>query len=1161
MRRFILLIILSGLSLAGFAQYEDKYSSSTQMFLSVLRGETQQPQAGKPRVDFSLIQQPPFGRDEWGKLGKLSARTIAQAEDVDGQQMISAFIHFSDNDFTGVKALGVKVQNEFNKMVIALIPVDKIEDVAALDNVTNIEVAEVLKPATDQSRSVTKAIDAITNSSAAQALGITSPYTGKGVVLGVIDSGIDFTHIAFKDKNGSNRIKIAWKLRNSTSTTLTAYTSTSQINGLTYDTNYGDHGTHTVSTAGGSSVIVNGNTVTVTDDHANATYGGMAPEADLAIAGLSSLYTTSIGSAIQNICNYADQQGKPCVISLSLGSQIGPHDGTGSIADIVNQYAGNNHIIVYAASNDAMRADMFVKAGTSNGGGMYASGTSTSSKPMLANVQRSFTDADGNVEMLYPTIYACARTANVATTLKFHVVNVNTGAIVYSSSAYTNSTTIDLTGTDGLAAYFKSSTSYSNMSSYQDAGKIRITRGTTNGKYYWEIYCPIMISTSYNDNDGDEVYNSDYAFCVSVYPSSNNSSTIIDMWENNYSWFGRDLTLSSSTSNSYNLVKGSDDCSVSDNACYSKVISVGAYVTKNHITNYEGTTTDYTEDYPNIGDHAYFSSYQTAGCGPLGTALPTINAPGARIVAAVNHYHTASLDQEGSYYGDYKADLVVNSTSSPYGAMEGTSMATPCVSGIIAQWLQACVEKGKTITPDYIKEVMAATWDTDEWTAGTGSGAHGANTFGTHGKINAIKGLQYILGVTDGPTLTANPTTVTFTGVKGQTYTQTINVSGSRLKGNVTATLSGANVFTIDKNSISKATAEAGTTITVTYAPTAAGTHTATLTLSSSEAEDVVISISATAEVPTLMVDPETLTFDPTEAGSSSTKSFDVAGFKLTGNVTLAVSGEGFSVSPATLTAAQAMEGATITVTFAPAAIQSYSGTITLSSQDAESVAVTLSGEGTKAYPESFDVTVSSYGISTLYLDYPVIIPYDTYDDLLGVYYVYDLTSSEARMARIRNIIPANEGVVVQGNSGKYTFQRYKGADVPQLTRTNYLSGSVENITPAEALAAAQASSDAIIMTIGMGSKDKNNGYIGFYSYTGNTLYANKAFLIYEPNGSNSANALSIGGMGLGDFTAITEIDNAEARGTWHTLQGAKLNGRPTQKGIYIHNGKAVVVK
>ena len=82
------------------------------------------------------------------------------------------------------------------------------------------------------------------------------------------------------------------------------------------------------------------------------------------------------------------------------------------------------------------------------------------------------------------------------------------------------------------------------------------------------------------------VYNSQYAFCVSVYPTSNGASTTIDMWESGYSWFGTDLNLSN---NSYNYCKGNDDCSVSDNACYSKVISVGAYVTKNQITDYAGT--------------------------------------------------------------------------------------------------------------------------------------------------------------------------------------------------------------------------------------------------------------------------------------------------------------------------------------------------------------------------------------------------------------------------------------------------------------------------------------------------------------------------------------------------------------------------------------------
>ena len=35
---------------------------------------------------------------------------------------------------------------------------------------------------------------------------------------------------------------------------------------------------------------------------------------------------------------------------------------------------------------------------------------------------------------------------------------------------------------------------------------------------------------------------------------------------------------------------------------------------------------------------------------------------------------------------------------------------------------------------------------------------------------------------------------------------------------------------------------------------------------------------------------------------------------------------------------------------------------------------------------------------------------------------------------------------------------------------------------------------------------------------------------------------------------------NATAAG-WYTLDGRKLNGKPTKKGLYIHNGKKVVIK
>lgn len=1601
-RRLLLTLLLTGFVIVGWAQYEGKYSASTLMFLSEQRGEIQLPK-GNAKVPLTIASALPFGADEIAKEKTYKKRKIADVEQIGGVDMISAFIVTKDNSFSSLKSLGVVIQSEFKNMVAALIPVDKIADVAALDNVTKIEVAEVLEPTNDLQRSATQAGDAITNSAAAQALGLSKQYTGKDVILGIIDTGIDFQHIAFKDASGNSRIVRAYMLSGSNSTSLTTYSSASQISGLTYDTNAEDHGTHTSTTAGGSSVIVNGSNVTVTNDHANATYGGMAPEANLVIAGLSSLYTTSIGTAIQNICNYADQVGKPCVISLSLGSQAGPHDGTGTIASIVDQYAGDNHIIVYAASNDGMRAAPFVEMGVNSGGGMYASGTSTSSKPMIVNVQRAFSNADGNVEMLSPTITAYARTAGVPTSLKFHVVNVNTGAIVYSSSAYTSSTTISVTGSSGLAQYFKSSTSYQNQ--YGDAGSIRLvrTQDTSNNKYYWQIYCPIMLSTSYADNDDDGVYNSNYAFCVSVYPTSSTASTTIDMWEEYASWFGTDLNLSST---SYNYCPGNDDCSVSDNACYSKVISVGAYVTRNSVTDYAGTAHDFTSDYPNIGDHASFSSWQTQGYGPLGTPLPHINAPGARIIAGVNHYHTASVDDYSYWSDDYIGDLVVNNSNYPYAAMEGTSMATPCVSGIIAQWLQACVEAGKTPTPDYIKEVMAATWDTDEWTNGTGSGAHGAKTFGTHGKINAIKGIQYILGASSGPAIHANPTTLEFTGYATVPQTKTITVTGTNLEGNITVSRTGAMVYSVNKTTITAAEAANGVELTVTWSPTTVGTTTGTITLSSSNAESVTINLTGTAEAatPTIIADKEELNFTA-QLNQEKTETINVTGRFLTGNITATLTGDTdvFSVSPATATAdavnseegatftvtfnaseegtytgtltltgtgaqtvtisltatandggtasdaylniakyatideagwrtalvdhlykyteyednqvawltlpiyggfvgaryatnsstigsgqpqkwiettlsnsntyggttwtstpsvtnpfngsdayftsataraigynsrtntsirnvsfyvtnttavkvsgtgrngsnttypaalkvyectesngnitastettknvtsgltsaftltadgldaatiykveasiyrgylyeiafqtplpqnpdpvvetslegatsiteapiavgtsetteltitghnlqsdvtvtlsdengvfsiakqsaqntnssletndittkgtattttltitaaeaeagstiaigfapttagdftatltlstegvddqviqltgtglqpyitateqltfengtvgesmtdvidvlaeyladditvtlndengvfsldktsiskAEAEEGATVNVTFTPTEARDYTATVTLTSPNAEAVTVNLTGSATPAY---FDVTIGSYGLTTLYLDFPVEIPYDNpdyYPDLLGVYYGYNIVNNALKLARIDNVIPANTGVIVHGNSGTYRFP--KATTSTPLQFDNYLSGTTVAATPSEILTAAQ--SDGAVYTMQLGNK----GFIAFYKFTGKTIPANKAFLIYQ---DTSAKDFYIG---LGDNPIPTEILNpitSDEDSYWYTIQGVRMSNKPTQRGIYIHNGKTETIK
>ena len=61
---------------------------------------------------------------------------------------------------------------------------------------------------------------------------------------------------------------------------------------------------------------------------------------------------------------------------------------------------------------------------------------------------------------------------------------------------------------------------------------------------------------------------------------------------------------------------------------------------------------------------------------------------------------------------------------------------------------------------------------------------------------------------------------------------------------------------------------------------------------------------------------------------------------------------------------------------------------------------------------------------------------------------------------------------------------------------------------------------------------------------------------------SNNAPRLSI----VWDGEEVTGIESltptlSEGEGAWYTLDGRKLNGKPTAKGIYINGGRKVVVK
>ena len=703
LKAITLLFMFTVSSIMLWAQeVNEKFALTTQRFLNEQKKKVEKPTTSPRHIKGLKLSE---------KMMKQKPQSlIASPDTVGGVAYISCFIHLKDvNNLSAMRSLGVEVEETFDGLdfVTAKVPVKQLEKLADIDNVTRIKVAQVMRPLTDAARQKTNVDDLLKLSTDATAAGITTKFDGTGVVLGVIDNGIDFQHIAFKDKNGNSRIKRAYVYDGSSETEYTTITNTSP----TTDDKAADHGTHCASTAGGSSVVVSGTNVTVTDNHANATYGGMAPGADLYLAGVKGLYNTYLANALKKMVSYADVQGKPLVVSNSWGSHWGPHNGTGEWADLVGQYFGESHpghIILFASSNDAGHSK------DNEGGGFFVKKSSASSSSPLGTILRSNTYPNTDAGFYYPGDISMTFSTEELN-CKIHVLNNSTGAILKSWTV-TSSTS-----------------SFSGLDTYYD-GTLNIIKAWWDNENYC-IYAYTddgLLSKNYSTSTKNSTtyYKSAYTLAIEVYPASGSASVNMSGM-NDFTYFSNHLTTSGHT-----WTAGTDDMCVSVQATIPNAISVGAYVSKTNWKASSGTNNSASDIYT-MGDIAYFSSYATAAQSPTGQAYPWITAPGARLAAGVNHYHNTSVD-DYSYYGT--SDLVVNNSNSPYAMMEGTSMATPVAAGIVAQWLQAAKSVNKSLTVNDVKTIMAQTAITDSYTNGTY-----ASRFG-NGKIDALAGIQYILG-------------------------------------------------------------------------------------------------------------------------------------------------------------------------------------------------------------------------------------------------------------------------------------------------------------------------------------------------------------------------------------------------------------------------------
>lgn len=165
------------------------------------------------------------------------------------------------------------------------------------------------------------------------ALPLTQAYDGTGVVVGIIDSGTDFSHPDLKDASGNSRINYLWDMNKpvaANTPTVFGYgqewTNTDIDQGLcTHDdlAHYG-HGTASSGIAAGNGLAIN---------H----YKGMAPKADIVVVALDfNDPNHTIADAVQYIFSKAAIIGKPVVINASVGDYDGSHDGTDLESKIID---------------------------------------------------------------------------------------------------------------------------------------------------------------------------------------------------------------------------------------------------------------------------------------------------------------------------------------------------------------------------------------------------------------------------------------------------------------------------------------------------------------------------------------------------------------------------------------------------------------------------------------------------------------------------------------------------------------------------------------------------------------------------------------------------------------------------------------------------------
>ncbi|MEP6845943.1 MAG: S8 family serine peptidase [Panacibacter sp.] len=268
-----------------------------------------------------------------------------------GIQYVPLFVEMEpgfNNAALLVKA-GIEVRTVAGSIVTANVPFNKLSAIASMSIIKRLELPLLFRSNSD---TLMKKFTTV-NKVFAGMPPLAMPYTGKGVVIGIIDDGIEFGHPYFLDSAGNTTINAIWNMDYLGSPPAGFnYGTLWEMDTLNYFLKPGynlaspylmqqkfggaNHGTSVASLAAG--------------------INGVAPDAMLVAVALNSFQDTLLRSdriidGIAFIYNRASALGKKCIINLSLGTQWGgPHDGKTLVERAIDNFCEDRADLLICSS-------------------------------------------------------------------------------------------------------------------------------------------------------------------------------------------------------------------------------------------------------------------------------------------------------------------------------------------------------------------------------------------------------------------------------------------------------------------------------------------------------------------------------------------------------------------------------------------------------------------------------------------------------------------------------------------------------------------------------------------------------------------------------------------------------------------------------------------